>query len=146
MTDNKPTVTEPVAENVATPPAPTGVSMPAPAGSSTLPAELKGWNWGAFFLSWIWGIGHRVWITLIVLVLGFIPVVGGIAALVMAVILGLKGNEWAWQNRHFESVEQFKKVQKAWAIWGLVIFILGLVFMFTMGLTLFDSLKDANAS
>ena len=26
--------------------------------ASVLPAELKGWNWGAFFLHVIWGIGN----------------------------------------------------------------------------------------
>ena len=133
------TVTEPMPA-----PAPTGV-VTTSIDKKELPAELKGWNWGAFFLSWIWGIGNRVWISLVVLVLGFIPVVGGIGALIMAVVLGLKGNEWAWQNREFESVEQFKKVQKAWAIWGLVVFVLGLIFMSTFGLTLLNALKDSNA-
>ena len=42
----------------------------------------------------------------------------------MAVILGVKGSEWAWQNRRFESVEQFKTVQKKWAMWGVIIFAL----------------------
>ena len=26
--------------------------------AAVLPAELKGWNWGAFFLHVIWGIGN----------------------------------------------------------------------------------------
>ncbi len=123
--------------------APTGVATSA-APESVLPAELKGWNWGAFFLSWIWGIGHRVWISLAILVIAFIPVIGAIAALVGSILLGLKGNELAWKNRHFESVEQFRKVQKAWAIWGLVVFILGLVLMLTTGAALFSALKDSN--
>ena len=24
-----------------------------------LPAEVRGWNWGAFWLGWIWGIKNR---------------------------------------------------------------------------------------
>lgn len=139
MNEEKPAVTE--AAPVPTPAVvPTGVATEV--SKKELPAELKGWNWGAFFLSWIWGIAHRVWISLIVLVLGFIPVVGGIGALVMAIILGLKGNEWAWQNREFASIEEFKKVQKAWAIWGLVVFTLGLILAFAVGATVFDALQD----
>lgn len=78
------------------------------------PEELNKWNWGAFFLNWIWAIGNKTWIGL----LAISPI-----SVIMYIILGIKGNEWAWQNRKFESVEQFKKVQKAWSIWGLIIFL-----------------------
>ncbi len=77
-----------------------------------LPEELKGWNWGAFLLSWIWAIGHNVWIGLIAI----LPP----AALIMSIILGIKGNEWAWQNRQFSSVEEYKGIQKAWTKWGII--------------------------
>ncbi|HET6457092.1 MAG TPA: hypothetical protein VFI02_22055, partial [Armatimonadota bacterium] len=33
----------------------------------------------------------------------------------------VKGSEWAWQNRRWESVEQFKKVQRTWVIWAWVL-------------------------
>jgi len=23
-----------------------------------MPAEIRRWNWGAFFLTWIWGVGN----------------------------------------------------------------------------------------
>lgn len=84
--------------------------------AAVVPEEIKGWNWGAFFLSAIWSIAHSVWIGLLALV----PYAG----IIMAVILGVKGSEWAWQNRRFESVEQFKTVQKKWAMWGVIIFAL----------------------
>lgn len=109
--------------------APTGVTSET--GSGSVPEEIKGWNWGAFFLTWIWGLGNHVWISLVVL-LGFIPFIGPIIALVMAIMLGLKGSEWAWQNRKFASVDEFKKIQKVWAIWGLVIFVIGIVFTIAM--------------
>jgi hypothetical protein len=111
--------------------APTGVA--AHSAASDMPAEIKGWNWGAFFLNWIWGIGNRVWLALLTLVLAFIPVVGTLGVIVMMVVLGLKGSEWAWKSRSWESVEQFKKVQKTWAIWGLIIFILSLLLMIFAG-------------
>jgi len=68
-------------------------------------------------LSWIWGIGNGVWISFLVLILGTI----------WSIVLGVKGNEWAWQNRHFESIQQFKETQAAWAKWGWIIFIISLV-------------------
>lgn len=86
-----------------------------------MPDELKKWNWGAFFLSWIWGIGNSVWIALLCLIP--IPFLG----LIMMIVLGIKGNEWAWQNRHFKNVDEFKAVQKAWGIWGLILFLIGAV-------------------
>lgn len=78
--------------------------------SAIVPDEIKGWNWGAFWLNWIWSIGNQVWIGLLSLVIGII----------MAIILGVKGNEWAWQNRKWVSVEQFKETQKKWAMWGWI--------------------------
>lgn len=85
--------------------------------SALVPEEIKGWNWGAFWLNWIWAIGNQVWIGLLALVLGII----------MAIILGIKGNEWAWQSRRFESVEQFKQVQAAWSKWGWIYFAVSVV-------------------
>ncbi len=88
--------------------------------SAYVPPEVKsGWNWGAFSLTWIWAIGNNTWIGLVALV----PA----AELVMAIVLGIKGNEWAWQNRRFESVQQFREVQAAWSAWGILILILKLL-------------------
>jgi hypothetical protein len=89
---------------------PTGVQKEAKAIDA--PPKIQGWNWGAFFLGWIWAISHNTWIGLLTLVPSF--------GFIMNIVLGVKGNEWAWQNRQFESVEQFKAVQKAWTIWGIV--------------------------
>jgi hypothetical protein len=82
-----------------------------------IPPEIRGWNWGAFFLNWIWGIGNSVWIALLAL----IPWVG----FVMAFVLGAKGSEWAWAAKKWDSVEHFKRTQRTWAIAGLIIFLLG---------------------
>ncbi len=75
---------------------------------SLLPPELRGWNWGAFLLTWIWGIGHNVWIALVALG-GLIPYVGWIISIVMAIVLGVRGNEWAWQNKKWDSIEQLQE-------------------------------------
>ncbi len=37
----------------------------------------------------------------------------------MNFVLGFKGNEWAWQNRKWDSIEHFKTVQKIWMKWGI---------------------------
>ncbi len=85
--------------------------------AAIVPEEIKGWNWGAFLLGWVWSIGNSVWIGLLTLIFGWI----------MAIILGVKGSEWAWQNRKWESVEQFKTVQKTWAKWGVIVLIISVV-------------------
>ena len=81
---------------------------------ATVPEEVKGWNWGAFALNWIWGICNGVLIAL----LCFIPFFG----LVWAFILGVKGNEWAWRNKKWDSIEHFMSTQRGWNIAGIVVF------------------------
>jgi len=78
---------------------------------SKLPPELKGWNWGAFFLNWIWGIGNGTYIAFLM----FVPLVN----FVMLFVLGAKGNEWAWQNKQWRDVDHFKSVQRKWAFSSL---------------------------
>ncbi len=89
--------------------------------ASTVPAEIKGWSWGAFMLNWIWGIANNVWLSL----LCFVPFVN----IVMIFVLGVKGKEWAWREKQWLSVEDFKRVQKVWDIIGLVLFLLNLVWI-----------------
>ncbi len=83
-----------------------------------VPAEIPGWNWGAFFLPGFWSFNNQVWLGLFswsgifTWFLGWF-VVGG--------ILGAKGNEWAWKNRSWRSVEEFKANQRSWAIAGSLV-------------------------
>ncbi len=65
--------------------------------------------------------------TLLALVAGFVPFIGGLIALGLIIWFGIKGNEWAWQNKKWDSVEHFHSVQKTWATWGIVLFVLGIV-------------------
>jgi len=87
------------------------------------PEGVQGWSWGAFFLSWIWALGNRTWIGLLALV----PYVG----FVMAILLGIYGRKWAWQNKRWESVEHFQTVQRKWSFWGVLIvggtFVIGIL-------------------
>ena len=92
--------------------------------TGNVPPEIKEWNWGAFFLTWIWGIGNRVWLALIAL--APVPL---IAMLAMMVVLGIKGNEWAWQCKKWDSVEQFRHRQRIWMYWGIAGFLAPFVFI-----------------
>ncbi len=82
-------------------------------GGGAVPDGVKGWSWGAFLLNWIWGPFNGTWIALLCLV----PYIG----FVMAIVLGIKGREWAWKNKHWDSLEHFNRVQRKWSIWGGVI-------------------------
>lgn len=111
--------------NIVEPPAKT--SKPEPyaqtinnsgqGSAASIPSELNGWSWGAFALNWIWGIGNRVWIAFVIFVLFF----------VWAIVLGIKGREWAWQSKKWDSAEHFKKTQSTWDKWGKGLFIAGII-------------------
>ncbi len=95
------------------------------------PREIQGWNWGAFLLHWIWGISNTVWIALLAL----IPFVG----FIMAIVLGVKGSEWAWQSKRWDSIEHFKRTQRTWAKWGIglwagIILLYIIIFIFTIAI------------
>jgi hypothetical protein len=53
-----------------------------------------------------------------------IPYVG----LIMAIIGGAKGSEWAWRYKRWDNVDHFKRVQKKWAAWGIGIWVAIIVF------------------
>lgn len=80
--------------------------------AARLPGELSGLNGGAFVNPLFWSGAHNCYFGL----LCFVPWVG----LIVPFVLLVKGNEWAWQHRRFESIEHFRAVQSAWAKWGWV--------------------------
>ena len=81
--------------------------------NAEIPEGVKGWSWGACLLSAWWAIGNRTWIGL----LAFVPYLGWI----LAIYLGWRGRELAWQNKKWDSVEHFNRVQKKWTVWGLAL-------------------------
>jgi hypothetical protein len=104
---------------------------------AAVPPEIDRWNWGAFLLSWIWGIGNNTFIAF----LAFVPFVG----IVMPFVLGAKGSAWAWRNKRWASVEDFKATQRKWAIAGLIT-IAGLVLLTAASTTaIFATLKNSQA-
>lgn len=108
--------------------------------TAILPQELRGFNWGALMLTFLWSINMRAWIGL----LSLIPYVG----FIVHIVAGFKGNEWAWQNRRWESIQQFKDVQKAWTIWGVVMFFIfiglyAVIFIASGVIGIINALKNA---
>jgi len=89
--------------------------------TAIVPEEVKGWSWAGFSLTWIWGVFNGVLISLLVL----IPF--PLFSLAWAIVLGIKGNEWAWRNKKWDSVEHFKNAQRPWNIAGIVIFAISMV-------------------
>ena len=91
------------------------------------------WNWGAFLLFGIWGFFNGAWIeALVVWGCSFlIPYGGFLISLGVSIYFGIKGNEIAWKRKNWQSFEDFKRIQKKWAISGLVVtiifFIIGLI-------------------
>lgn len=114
-------------------PAPASVENTSGMGeSASIPLGVKGWSWGAFFLSWIWALSNNTYIGL----LGLIPGVG----LVVRVYLGFKGRELAWRNERWNSVEHFNRVQCRWSVWGSVIAVV--LIMLALGVFTFALLDE----
>lgn len=116
-----PQQTDPIASPPQTASVAAGTNTSGMGSAYPVPAGVAGWGWGPFLMSWIWAIGNNVWIGLLAL----IPYVGGI----MAIVLGVKGREWAWQAKKWESVEAFNETQRKWSIAGLILGTLMIVMM-----------------
>jgi hypothetical protein len=86
------------------------------------------WNWGAFFLCPLWLMNHgQVPLGIGVLLVGFVPFLGGIVSLTAAIYYGIKGNDIAMRYRVFTDEAQFVAVQNAWRNWGFGLFALGIL-------------------
>lgn len=92
------------------------------AGPGTaIPQDAKGLSWGGFFWNWIWGLFNGTYIAL----LGLIPIVN----IVVSFWLLFKGRELAWQNKRWDSLEHFNTTQKRWAIAGLLLILLSVLYV-----------------
>jgi hypothetical protein len=93
---------------------------------SVVPADVKRWNWGAFLTCVPWGVGNRVWIVLLALIPWPVP---GLMAILTAVAMGLKGSELAWRSKRWAGVDHFRRVQRRWAIAGVVLNVASIALM-----------------
>jgi hypothetical protein len=105
--------------------------------AAVIPAEVDRWNWGAFLAHWIWGIGNNTYIAFLM----FVPFVN----LVMPFVLGAKGSIWAWRNKRWDSVEQFKRVQRLWAIWSALAYLVVIGLLAAMIFSIFTAMKSSEA-
>lgn len=102
---------------------------------SIIKREVRKWNWGAFLLTFIWGVGNGVYISLLAIIPG--------VNIIMAVILGIKGNEWAWCKNKCLTITEFQKQQKLWAKWGIIsIIIITIVSVFLVRQIVINSEKE----
>lgn len=90
---------------------------------ATVPSEVAGLCWGGLFLNFFWCIGNRVW-------LGALLMLVPLLNIFVALTLLFKGNEWAWRGKQWDSVGQFKRVQRSWAFSGVALYGVGLWFLF----------------
>lgn len=77
--------------------------------------KLIKFNWGAFFGTWIWGVLNKapttLWMLPLCLTFGWFP---------FMLICGIKGNEWA-MNEKYESLDEFHKAQSNQAtVWAIL--------------------------
>lgn len=87
--------------------------------------SIGGWNWGAFTFSWLWGVSNRIYWPLIIM----IPFVGWVAWPIIAILLGIKGNQWAWEKaQNTTDAEKFMRTQKTWNTVGLIFFCISIIF------------------
>lgn len=83
-----------------------------------VPEDVVGWSWGAFLIAPIWAIGNKTYIGLLAL----IPYIG----IIVAIIMGVKGREWAWKNNEWDNLEHFNRVQRRWSLWSALGIILAI--------------------
>lgn len=104
---------------------------------ASVPAEIDKWNWGAFLLNWIWGIGNNTFIALLM----FIPFVN----IVMPFVLGARGSSWAWRNKRWDSVENFREVQRKWTKWSLIVYVAFISLLVILFMTIMAGMKNSEA-
>lgn len=81
------------------------------------PENLHSFNFGAFIFGWLWGICNGVYIALLTLV----PAIN----LIMSIVLGVKGNEWAWEKQKSTTTpESFVQSQKRWSKAALIVLVI----------------------
>ena len=85
------------------------------------PEKLNQFNWGACLLTPVWGLFNNTPAACLIILLGFIPYLGLLFAIIFSLYCGAKGNEWAWKNKEWKDIKHFHEVQKKWAIAGVLI-------------------------
>ena len=92
---------------------------------------MKKFNWGAFLLTWIWLFRYKKYllavIFIILMIAAAMPVIGLIVVgfnFGLAILAGIKGNEWALNARNYKDTEEFNYIQKKWTKAGTIVWML----------------------
>jgi hypothetical protein len=92
---------------------------------------IKKFNWGAFFGTWIWGLFNKTYITLWEIPLSLTQA----GQITFPLICGLKGNEWAYKNKHYQDIEAFHKSQKKQTCIFVTVIIIGYLLLTILFMT-----------
>jgi len=131
-----------------------------PAGAPPLVGQ---WSWAGFMMNWLYLIGHNVVglgvaLVIIGVVLSIIPFVNFISPLywlAIALFVGVKGHEYAWNSGTFKTVDEFMAAQrvlntmgKVWFFIMVVVVIIWLILLLIFGaamMAMFGGLAGAGA-
>lgn len=82
---------------------------------------LAGWSWGGFAYNIVWGIANKVYLPLLAL----IPV--PFLALVIAILCGVKGHEWAANSGAYRNQDAYEGAMESWNRVGFIMFIIAII-------------------
>lgn len=96
----------------------------------TFPANIKSFNWGAFFLGAYWGFWNgATGYALIRWTLSMFSNNEALAIITYPILLalslyyGIKGNRISWSKKNWSSIENFEKYQERWSIAAWIVFL-----------------------
>lgn len=85
--------------------------------------DLHKWSWGAFGLYGIWGFFNGCWWAFLVAIF-----LGSWIPLIPNIIFGIYGTRWAWENKRWDSAEDFVKTQSNWDTAAIIVICLAVFF------------------
>ena len=65
-----------------------------------------------------------------------------VVALIFSIYCGIKGNEWAWQNKEWTDLKQFHEVQRKWAAAGVIIELVSIVIFTYAAFSIIDQINQ----
>ena len=107
------------------------------------PKTINGFNWGACLLTPLWGLCNNTPVACLWIVFAFIPVIGVILTSIFSLYCGLKGNEWAWANNDWQSIDHMHYIQKKWATAGVIVEIIAILAFCVYAMQHINSLQRA---
>lgn len=104
--------------------------------------ESGSWSWGAFMLGPAFLIGTKQYWYLFLYLAYFIPLLNFLLIFCIAVFLGLKGRQLAYESTMFDNDEQVEGFLKAIDHAGKIMFILSII-LFVIGIIFFITIFSA---